>query len=180
MKRLDVDFAPVARWRLWWPFVLLLALLVAGGLASIQAWQANVRLTEAQEALSASQLRSRAQKLAQAASAPAAPSAPALSSEQLRWRSEVAKLAQFDLNGVLAQIESAQVAGVRARAIEVDPQTQSATIEIEAPSLSEVLSYLQALNADQTRWRWKLDHAVSAEGIEVARLHGVQVTSRRG
>ena len=180
MKRLDVEFAPIARWRLWWPFALLLTLLAVGGFASIQAWHANVRLTEAQEALSASQLHSRAEKLARAASAPAAPSAPALSSEQLRRRSEVANLAQFDLNGVFAQIESAQVAGIKARAIEADPQTQSSTIEIEAPSLNEVLSYLQALNAGQKRCPWKLDRAVSADGIEVARLHCVQVSSRSG
>ena len=170
MKRLDIDFAPEPAWRRWVGVALLALLLVAAGVESFEAWRAHARWSELRDALDAAQERSRAVRAAQAASTPAAASASAPTLEQVRRRAENERLRKFELDTVLVQIEAARIPGAKATAIDLDPRSRSASIDIEAPSLNEVQAYLDALNAGQGRCRWSLDRASDSDGKKVARL----------
>lgn len=73
---------------------------------------------------------------------------------------QLAKAARADLAGVFASLESAQVQGLRVSTLEVNTAERQVRIELELRQTSDLLRYLDAINAGEPAdSRWTLVHA---------------------
>jgi hypothetical protein len=168
MKPIEIDFAPPPAWRRWlpWGFALLALGASAGfGWRTVETWQA-VQVLKARN----DEFRARidARRLAQAAAAASAATPPPWAEDARR----LAGIAAFDLEGVLLNVEAAQVEGVRLRTMDVSPSEASARLEIDAPSTEAVLAYVQALNAGLPTAVWHLERLQSDPSVQTATVGG--------
>jgi len=150
MRRLDVDLLdrPDPVRRAGWA-----AVLVGAACLALAAWHAQVQHGRlAREAATNAQLRERLDQL----HARRAATEKEAVNPFARQDEELARLAAFDLDGVFASAESAQVSGVRALSIEMSPADGSARLQVEASAVPSVLDYVDALNAGLPTPAWRI------------------------
>ncbi|MEF7613645.1 hypothetical protein V4F39_06955 [Aquincola sp. MAHUQ-54] len=156
MTPLAVEFVEPSRWRRWLPVVVL-----AGGAAAAAVLTLDA-LSKRDERMTLQAQRStwRDQQRAMAAAAAMPASAPPYATQA--WK--IVKIQSFDIDAVLRMIEHARQPGVRVTSLEIDPEGERASLELEAGARVAMVAYLDDLNAGLERPRWILTRAQWATG----------------
>ena len=154
MKPVGADFA-LARASAFWPWWLACACLLAAA-----AFEAERAISLARErALLERQVNAIGTQGTADAAPTSAPEAAAYAADAARF----VKLANMDLAGVLASIESARVPGIRVTAIDIRAGDASARLELEVRDTADLLRYLDDINAGMpVDGRWSLARAQTA------------------
>lgn len=168
MRVLRVDFARPPRWPavvLWMGAVALLA--AAGWMTWRDArdWQVLSAQRAATHALQARLDEASAKRAAFAASAV---EPPPFAADARRWLA----LAKVDGVGVLRTVESAQLAGAKLIAVDVNSERAQAELEVEVASAEVAAAYLAALNAGDDTPAWTLIRLQTQGAIETALIRG--------
>ena len=145
----------------------LLTLAVAGwvGAKDVRGWLALSDDKAATATLQSRLDRAIAVRAALAASAAAPPS---YAIDARRWMA----LSTFDTAGVLRSVESAQIAGAKVVALDIDAPGRSVELEVEVASAEVATAYLQALNAGIDHPVWVISRLQAQAGIESALILG--------
>lgn len=167
MRPVAADFAPQRAWLSWaHPMVWVAAL-------AFVSWAGTHIASDSAEldALSAS-------------SAPPSMAQDAPASGVIRAADDarqLARMASFDLNAGLQQLESTRIAGIRLTGLEANAGDEAIRIEVEAADGRLLLDYLEALNAGMPEGqRWILVRARGATAAAPAAATLLWPSRRQG
>ena len=170
MKPVNADFkAEVLPTRLLW--LLVLACVLAGLVATVAAWRERMRLHEAQASL---QRASAAQRLDERAAVPVL-----LPKPYERSARELLQERQLHWPEAMRALEATAMEGATLRSFEANASDGTVRIEVVAAHHARLLEYLHALNVgigdDSTGIRWTLlQTQVEANGNSVVAVLAAQ------
>lgn len=128
--------------------------VVAAAIAAVQGWRAWQALRVMRDIQFQSQQQ--APRTDPSATRPVTTASPATEPAYAADAAAIAKLARFDIAGVLANIEAAKVPGIRVVSIEMAAIESTTRVEIESPDQQAVIQYLAKLNNADKSHRWGL------------------------
>lgn len=154
MRALPVNLVNPRPWRTWAGALVFVAATAVAAAQGWRAWQAYMATRNLQR-----QSQQQAPHTDQSATAPVAIDSTTIEPAYAADAAAVAKLASFDVAGVLANIEAAKVLGVRVVSIEIAAAEATTRIEIESPDHQAAVQYTAALNKADKSHRWDLSRA---------------------
>jgi hypothetical protein len=84
---------------------------------------------------------------------------------------EIARMASFDLGGVLRGLESAQVKGIKVVRVDADAAARKVEVDAEASDADAASAFVQALNAGNAGSPWVLSRIQASGTSDMATLH---------
>ncbi|MCI4429563.1 MAG: hypothetical protein JHC40_10405 [Burkholderiales bacterium] len=160
MRPLRVEFAPKPSASSWlWVGIGVATLVVA----AVQAWHLKDLQTQHRAvAEEANQLSSQLQARS------VAPAVPDSQSNSIPAYAEdaraVARMAAFDIDSLLSEIEAVRISGVRVLSVELSAQERVVRVELELNEPSLSLRYLEAINVSEPHPRWQLVRSETTTG----------------